>query len=62
MIKIKKEDRGKSGYQLCLPYHKEHLSLVVMRQQEKPRDCLVRDLKIRSFPIKLEESEYALIV
>lgn len=37
------------------PYHKEHLSLIVVRQQEEPRDGVVRDLIIKSFPVKLEE-------
>ena len=43
------------GCGLRTPYHKEHLPLIVVRQQEEPRDGVVRDLVIKSFPVKLEE-------
>ena len=33
--------------------HKEHLPLVVVWQQEKPRDCAIRDLVVKSLAMQL---------
>ena len=39
----------------CFPYHKEHLSLVIVRQQKESRDGIIRDFIVKSLPMKLEK-------
>ena len=39
----------------CSPYYKEHLSLVIVRQQEESRDGIIGNFIVKSLPMKLEK-------
>ena len=37
------------------PYHKEHLSLVIVREEEESGNVVVGNLVVKGFAVKLEE-------
>ncbi len=43
-----------------VPHHKEHLSLVVVGQEEEPGDCVIRDLVVKCLSMELQEGRVTL--